>query len=78
MGKPRFEAAAGEVGWSKNDILFTCKNLERWARDEKAPDISLMNSALSPTIRKDPLGTVLVIGCVFTRWSMAIVRMRSN
>ncbi|KAI9882360.1 MAG: hypothetical protein M1823_005893 [Watsoniomyces obsoletus] len=62
MGKPRFEAAAGEVGWSKNDIMFTCKNLERWARDEKAPDISWMNQAMGPKIRKDPLGTVLVIG----------------
>jgi beta-apo-4'-carotenal oxygenase len=31
-------------------------------KDEKAPDIDLMNSFLSPKIRKDPLGAVLVIG----------------
>ena len=31
-------------------------------KDEKAPDIPLSNSLLNPRIRKEPLGTVLVIG----------------
>lgn len=45
-----------------NDIIFVCDNLEKWVQDEKAPDIDLVNSFLSPRIRKDPLGAVLVIG----------------
>jgi len=45
-----------------NDIVFICNNLAKWMKDEKAPDIPLMNAAFSPKIRKDPLGVVLVIG----------------
>ena len=55
----------------ENDIVFVTKNLEKWVKDEKAPDIDLSNSFVSPKIRKDPLGVVLVIGCVvilFTFW----------
>ncbi len=48
-----------------NDIIYTCKNLRRWAKDETPEDIALLNKALSPKIRKDPLGAVLVIGSVF-------------
>lgn len=40
------------------------KNLEKWAKDEKAPDVDLAYSLMKPTIRKDPLGCVLVIGYV--------------
>ncbi|KAI9671960.1 MAG: hypothetical protein M1817_002309 [Caeruleum heppii] len=62
LGKPVFEAFLAEVGWVENDIVFTCNNLEKWAKDEKAPDIALMNAAVSPKIRSEPLGCVLVIG----------------
>lgn len=62
LGKSAFEAYLTEIDWCKNDIVFVCNNLEKWAKDEKAPDIPLMNTALSPRIRKDPLGCVLVIG----------------
>ena len=64
LGKSAYESYVSEFGWSENDIVFVCKNLEKWAKDEKAPDIPLMNAALSPKIRKDPLGVVLVIGWV--------------
>ncbi|MCJ1462761.1 hypothetical protein MMC07_001364 [Pseudocyphellaria aurata] len=62
IGKGPFEAFVTEIDWCTNDILFVCKNLEKWAKDEKAPDIPLTMAALSPKIRKDPLGCVLVIG----------------
>ncbi|KAI9797050.1 MAG: hypothetical protein M1825_006271 [Sarcosagium campestre] len=62
LGKPAFEVFISEVGWCLNDIVYTCKNLERWVRDEKAADIPLANAPVSPKIRKDPLGVVLVIG----------------
>ena len=45
-----------------NDILFMIKNLQRFMKDEKAEDTSLMNMPMSPRIRKDPLGAVLIIG----------------
>ena len=45
-----------------NDCIFVSNNLEKWAKDEPAPDINLMNKAFSPKIRKDPLGCVLIIG----------------
>ena len=51
-----------ETGWCMNDILFITKNLKKWMQDETPPDIALMNKALNPKIRKDPIGVVLVIG----------------
>lgn len=62
LGKPVFETFMAEVDWCKNDIVFVTKNLEKWMKDEAAPDIAFSNSLLNPTIRKEPLGTVLVIG----------------
>lgn len=57
-----FETYLSEVDWCKNDIIFMCDNLAKWMKDEKAPDIPLTNSLLNPRIKKEPLGTVLVIG----------------
>ncbi|KAJ5744364.1 Beta-apo-4'-carotenal oxygenase [Penicillium manginii] len=62
LHKPRFEAEVAESGWLLNDIVFTTRNLHKWVKDEKAPDIDLSFKFMSPKIRKDPLGTVLVIG----------------
>lgn len=42
--------------------MFVTKNLAKWMKDEKPPDIPLTNSLLSPRTRKEPLGTVLVLG----------------
>lgn len=62
MNKGYFEAMAGEVNWVQNDIVFQTQNLEKWMKDEKPADIALTNRLVSPRIRKDPLGVVLVIG----------------
>lgn len=62
LGKPAFETVITEIEWMKNDIVFVCKNLKKWMKDEPAPDTALMNTLLSPRIRKEPLGTALVIG----------------
>jgi beta-apo-4'-carotenal oxygenase len=62
LGKPYFEAQLADIAWVENDAIFVANNLEKWAKDEKAPDIPLMNSLLKPRIRKDPLGCVLIIG----------------
>lgn len=53
-----------EISWCQNDIVFVCNNLAKWAKDERAPDMPLTNYLMSPTIRKDPLGCVLIIGYV--------------
>lgn len=65
LGKGYMEAMLSEINWVQNDIIFMTSNLERWSKDEKPEDISLSNRLVSPRIRKDPLGTVLVIGYVF-------------
>lgn len=65
LHKPRFEAEITESGWLLNDIVFTARELHKWAKDEKASDIDLFSKLMSPKIRKDPLGCVLVIGLVY-------------
>ncbi|OQD90652.1 hypothetical protein PENANT_c001G09706 [Penicillium antarcticum] len=62
LHKPRFETELAEIGWILNDIVFTTRNLHKWVKDEKAPDIDLNFKLMNPKIRKDPLGCVLVIG----------------
>ena len=62
LGKSEFETYMTEIGWCLNDIIFICNNLEKWMKDETAPDIPLMNKLLNPKVRKDPLGAVLIIG----------------
>lgn len=62
LGKGFFESMVAEVAWVKNDIIFMTNNLEKWSKDERAPDIPFANKLMSPRIRKDPLGIVLVIG----------------
>ncbi|KAF2475341.1 aldehyde dehydrogenase [Lindgomyces ingoldianus] len=62
LGKPTFETYLTEVSWCMNDIVFMSKNVARFAKDESAQDIPLTNRLFAPKIRKDPLGTVLIIG----------------
>jgi beta-apo-4'-carotenal oxygenase len=62
LGKPTFETYISEIDWCKNDIVFVNKNLEKWMKDESPPDIAFTNSLMNPRIKKEPLGTVLVIG----------------
>ncbi|KAL8720521.1 MAG: hypothetical protein Q9225_002643 [Loekoesia sp. 1 TL-2023] len=58
LGKGTFETYIAEIDWCKNDIVFVTRNLEKWVKDETAPDIPLANKLLSPRIRKDPLGAL--------------------
>lgn len=64
LHKPHFETQISEYGWLLNDIVFVTRNLHKWLKDEKASDIDLTFKLMNPKIRKDPLGCVLVIGCV--------------
>lgn len=71
LGKGGFETYLTEIAWCMNDIVFVSQNLEKWAKDESAPDIPLVNKLLSPKIRKDPLGCVLIIGYALSTSSAA-------
>jgi len=62
LGKPSFETYISEIDWVKNDIIYVTGKLKGWMKDEKVDDIPLANKLLSPRVRKDPLGTILVIG----------------
>ena len=66
LNKPEFETMIAESGWLQNDCVFVSRNLHKWAKDEKAEDIDLAFKFMNPKIRKDPLGCVLVIGCVYS------------
>jgi len=46
----------------ENDVVFVANNLKKWAKDEKAQDIPLMNALLTSRLPKDPLEFVLIIG----------------
>ena len=48
-----------------NDIVFMSNNLVKFAQDESPPDMAFTNKLFGPKIRKDPLGTVLIIGYIF-------------
>ncbi|KUL92162.1 hypothetical protein ZTR_02449 [Talaromyces verruculosus] len=62
MGRPSYESQLAEILWLQGEILFILKNLDKWLKDESAPDIPFIWKPLAPKIRKDPMGTVLIIG----------------
>ncbi|RAH87092.1 aldehyde dehydrogenase [Aspergillus japonicus CBS 114.51] len=62
LNRPDFETELGDTNWVLNDIVFVCRNLQKWVKDEKAENIDITFKFVSPKIRKDPLGCVLVIG----------------
>jgi beta-apo-4'-carotenal oxygenase len=62
LSRPTHEANFTETAWIQSDLLFTLKNLDKWLKDEPAPDIPLTFKALRPRIRKDPMGAVLIVG----------------
>lgn len=61
LGRPGMETTFGEIITFKNDCLKAIKNLNKWAKDEYVwPGLPFMLH--STFIRKDPKGTVLVLG----------------
>lgn len=78
LNKPRFETEVAESGWLLNDCVFATRNLHKWVKDEKAPDIDLTFKFMNPKIRKDPMGCVLVIGCVRESHASLILKLTIN
>ena len=71
LGKGIFETNISELNFTTNNIIYNINNLEKWARDEGSPDVPLDMMVLRPKIRKDPLGTVLIIGSVALNIAMS-------
>jgi aldehyde dehydrogenase (NAD+) len=61
LGKPALEAYAGEVGFALAELDHTLKHLASWVRPERVPT-PIANFKATSTIRRDPLGVVLIIG----------------
>ncbi|KAK4142091.1 beta-apo-4'-carotenal oxygenase [Dichotomopilus funicola] len=64
LGKSDFEATLTEIDWMKKDCMFMLDHLDKFAKDDKlgAPAVPLTYSFMSWRVRKEPLGTVLIIG----------------
>jgi beta-apo-4'-carotenal oxygenase len=64
LHKSGFEALLTEIDWVKKDCMFMLDHLERFAKDEKlgSPDVPLTYSIMNFRVRKEPLGTTLIIG----------------
>ncbi|KAK5043446.1 hypothetical protein LTR84_011982 [Exophiala bonariae] len=62
LRKSTFETYAAEINFITNEIIFATQSLHQWMKDETPADIALMDKLLTPKIRKDPLGVVLITG----------------
>ncbi|KAL2171571.1 hypothetical protein VTG60DRAFT_2404 [Thermothelomyces hinnuleus] len=64
LHKSDFEALFTEIDWMKKDCLFMLDHLENFMKDEKlgSPYVPATHSFMNFRIRKEPLGTVLIIG----------------
>jgi len=62
LGKPPIDAIMSEVGMCTTDLMGAIANLKTWVKDDKNLDYPLAMTALKPRIKKEPIGTVLVIG----------------
>ncbi|KAI8292478.1 Beta-apo-4'-carotenal oxygenase [Colletotrichum sp. SAR11_57] len=62
LNRPPHDAHVSDIDWSISDCMFAIQNLATWIQDDKNIDVFLPFSLLRPRIRKQPLGTVLIIG----------------
>ncbi len=61
LGKPRLEGYLTEIAFVRSEIADTLHHLTRWLRPEKVR-VPVKQRPGKAWIRRDPLGTVLVIG----------------
>jgi beta-apo-4'-carotenal oxygenase len=62
MRKSRFESILCEFDFLTYDILYTIRNLEKWAKDKSWTDVPVQFMMMKFRIRSDPLGVALIIG----------------
>ncbi|KIJ55049.1 hypothetical protein M422DRAFT_24904 [Sphaerobolus stellatus SS14] len=61
LGRPKLEATIMDIGVLIGDALFAYKNLDKWAKPQKAP-YDPTYSVFNPTVHREPKGVVLIIG----------------
>jgi beta-apo-4'-carotenal oxygenase len=63
LGKSEYETVFTEIDWLKNDCMFQIKHLKNFMKDEKlgSPHVPLTYSFMNFRIKKDPMGSVLII-----------------
>jgi aldehyde dehydrogenase (NAD+) len=61
LGKSAVEGHITEVGFARGEVDHALRHLDRWMRPERVPT-PLVQQPGHATIRRDPLGVVLVIG----------------
>ncbi|KAL8305584.1 hypothetical protein RB601_009434 [Gaeumannomyces tritici] len=61
FGKSEYEVILSEIMFIKNDCMFFLEKLDEFTKDESAPDVPLAFRPNNVKVRKDPLGTVLII-----------------
>ncbi|EQB56741.1 aldehyde dehydrogenase [Colletotrichum gloeosporioides Cg-14] len=62
LNRSPHDAHVSDIDWSISDCMFAIQNLTTWIQDDRNIDVFLPFSLLRPRIRKEPLGTVLIIG----------------
>lgn len=64
LRKSKYEADFTEIDWVSNNCIYMLKHLDKWAKDDRlgSPQVPLIFKANNVRIRKEPLGTALVIG----------------
>lgn len=61
LRKSKYEADFTEIDWVANNCIFMIDHLDSWAKDEY-PQMPLIFKPNNVRIRKEPLGTALIIG----------------
>jgi len=71
LRKPEHESIMSDVVWLLNDIIVMLEKLDEYAKEEKLPaDLSARFSR--PTVRKEPMGVILVIGAYNYPFQLAL------
>ncbi|KAI1443481.1 aldehyde dehydrogenase [Annulohypoxylon stygium] len=62
LGKPHHDAILSEIHHCIQELNMFLKKLKEWAKDDKSIEYDWTFTAVKPRIRKEPIGTVLIIG----------------
>lgn len=62
LRKVSYEAQFTEIDWVANNCMYMLDHLDEWVKEEKAPSVPIHFKPNNVRIRKEPLGTALIIG----------------
>lgn len=75
LRKSAFESVFTEIDWVANDCMFMLDHLDKFAKDDSlgAPHVPLIFKPNNVRIRKEPLGTALIIGTYNFPFQLSVV-----